>query len=142
MLASAGAGAETLFRPDTETIAVATAICTATRTKITGVLSPYHVRHEISHEYIVRDTSTGFPLYGVATIRVKRGKVAIWAEYLLLRSGKFIVTSRPKHPKNAAWAKKHDGLLPTPWDARSEKSAMVEKKCKHDPETGRKLTLR
>lgn len=44
---------------------------------------------------------------------------AEYAEYLLLRYGAKVVSRF--NPKNAGWASKHNGVMPTPWDSKKKK---------------------
>jgi hypothetical protein len=48
-------------------------------------------------------------------------KRAKWLEYLLLRSGKYELLSKPIDPRNRRWAAKWNGKMPTAW---------VDKDCK------------
>lgn len=38
-----------------------------------------------------------------------------WLEYLLLRSGKFMLLSKPKDARNESWAVQYGNVMPKPW---------------------------
>ena len=63
-------------------------------------------------------TGTGkngdWPTRQIYHIRV-RAKAAAWAEYLLLRTGKYELLSRPLESRNERWAAKWGGAMPQPW---------------------------
>ena len=130
---------EDLAKPGTETIKVAVGYCTPARVKITGVLKPYHIKVHCIDQKLHHDAD-GFATHYTATIRVN-SKAAAWAEYVLLRSGKFELLSRPKNRKNAEWAAQYGGRMPTPWDVLSGRAKpWLDPECTHDPKTGKKLT--
>lgn len=103
-----------LFNPGTELIRVAKPWCTPARPVALSALQPYHVAILSFDERIVRDLD-GNNLFIEASIRVKREQ-AEWAEYLLLRTNRFQLVSRPINPKNKRWAARYAGRMPTPWD--------------------------
>ena len=108
-----------------KTIVIGWGACTPMRPKhVLSALKPYGVKVE---KLIVDGQTTG----SEAQITVSDA-AAEWAEYLILRSGKFGLLSPPLNPKNIKWAAKWQtlpaqrgcnghtqagtvGKLPTPW---------------------------
>ena len=105
-----------------ESITVAKAYCVPGRLIISGIFQKYGVKiHSIDERlYKVK----GIPALHVATVRVGK-KQAVWAEYLLLCSNKFMLWSKPKNKRNEEWASKHK-LMPKCWNGKP----MIEKNCK------------
>lgn len=105
---------DNLMYPGTVTIQVAKPWCTPARGVILSALQPYHVKILGLSEKIVED-GEGNKLYIEASIRVqaKQGK---WAEYLLLRTARFQLLSKPLYRNNARLAARYAGKMPTPWD--------------------------
>lgn len=87
-------------------IVVAKGFCTPARDAITATLAPYGVRHTVQ--------PYPDPLQNVATVIVS-DRAAAWAEYLLLRSGRFVLRSKPIDRRNLKWAIKWQGAMPQPW---------------------------
>ena len=52
---------------------------------------------------------------------------AEYAEYLLLRYGAKVVSRF--NPKNAGWASKHNGVIPTPWDSKKKNEQCRKGSC-------------
>lgn len=110
------------IQPSTETIIVAKPVCTPARGIIESIFEKYGVKlhgYKEKIEYI-----NGIPGLIEATIRVS-SKQAVWAEYLLLRSQKFMLWSKPLHPKNLEWATKHK-VMPESWNGKP----LIEVGCK------------
>lgn len=61
-------------------------------------------------------SAPGFLMMSIdAKIRVKKSQ-AVWAEYLLLRTGQVYISGKYQDPRNLEWAKRHNGTLPPAWD--------------------------
>lgn len=108
-------------------IVVAKPICTPARIIISAALDPYGVNYECNESIVLRQLNPlklpkgtepqtdDSPLCYVAHVRVKEN-AAQWAEYLLLRTHKFVLLSPPKNPRNAQWVARFNvGDMPKPW---------------------------
>lgn len=99
-------------------IVVAAGLCTPARVHVRTALEPYGVQHRIV-SYL--ETLDGKLADKAADAAVDICEVFVparqarWAEYLLLRSGKLQLASRPIDPHNAQWALRHRGNMPRPW---------------------------
>lgn len=111
-----------LPKATTETITVAKPCCTPARGIIEQIFNKYGVKligYEEKYKY------RGYlPSLIEAQVKVS-AKQAVWAEYLLLRSHQFMLFSKPKHPRNFEWAKKHN-VMPESWNGKP----LIEKNCK------------
>lgn len=103
----------------TTRIVVAAAMCTPTRTHVKNALQPYGVKFRIAGEYMgdyagqwVQDTAGAYLM--VAEVDVN-DQAAKWAEYLMLRSGKMQLISKPLDRRNLQWALQWGGAMPRPW---------------------------
>ena len=92
----------------TTRIVVAAAMCTPTRTHVKNALQPYGVKFRIAGEY------TAGAYLMVAEVDVN-DQAAKWAEYLMLRSGKMQLISKPLDRRNLQWALQWGGAMPRPW---------------------------
>lgn len=112
------------FRPTrkTETIVVAKPYCTPARQTITGIFNQYGVKLLGLKEKLTYVDN--IPALIEATVTVS-SKQAVWAEYLLLRSHKFMLMSQPKNKRNFEWASKHN-VMPQSWNGKP----LIEKNCK------------
>lgn len=82
-----------------KTINVAWGLCAPMRPQhVLPLLEPYHVRIERLEMYR-ESTHTG----ALVTVSDAAAK---WTEYLLCRSGKFSLLSKPLEPRNIQWAEK------------------------------------
>jgi len=111
----------------TRKIIVAKPYCTPARDCITGALQPYGVVVHGFREYTEQVNHLGrmVPALQVAEVTVS-AQAASWAEYLLLRSGKFRVYGEYQDVRNEAWATKHAGQMPPAWKAGKP---WIEKSC-------------
>ena len=112
--------------PGTVEIAVAKGWCIPARGVMLTALEPYGiVIHDIGED-IIPDPAT--PSYIDAWVRVNPA-AASWVEYLLLCTGQFQLLTQPQNRRNAEWAARHEGQMPTPWGmAKGER--WVEAGCK------------
>ncbi len=118
------------------TISVAKGLCSPARQAITGTLKPYGVVVHNVREYR-DDTLSQYMNCAEVTVN---SQAAGWVEYLLLRSGRFQLLSKPVNPGNEKWALKWDRKMPKPW---------IEKGCDHPkgkrqskgPNDGRRQTV-
>lgn len=108
-------------------------MCTPTRVHVKTALAPYGVAFRIDGEYLgdyrgawVRDSAGAYLM--VAGVLVS-DRAAKWAEYLMLRSGKLQLVSRPLDRRNLKWALKWNGAMPRPW---------VEAGCTWSPATAKR----
>lgn len=106
----------------TETILVAKPYCTPARETITGIFNQYGVKLLGLKEKLTYIED--IPGLIEATVTVS-SKQAVWAEYLLLRSHKFMLMSKPKNARNLEWASKHN-VMPESWNGKP----LIEKNCK------------
>lgn len=104
--------------PGTREIIITKGWCIPARGPVLTALNPYGVDVVDVSEEIISDWS-GNALYIEARIRVREPQAA-WAEYLLLRSGKFILISAPINRRNREWARRHNGVMPTPWSLNAQ----------------------
>lgn len=108
-------------------ITVAKAACTPARDLVKTALQPYGVKIKALRGYsLYPDGSKGndtqwiandagqFPARNVAEVTVN-DQAAAWAEYLLLRTGRLELLSRPYDQRNERWAAKWAGAMPKPW---------------------------
>lgn len=103
----------------TTKIVVAAPMCTPARTHVRNALQPYGVKHSIAGEYLgsyngqfVQGLNDAYLM--VAEVWVN-DQAAKWAEYLLLRSGKLQLVSKPLDKRNLKWALQWGGAMPRPW---------------------------
>lgn len=100
-------------------IVVAAALCTPTRTHIRAALDDYGVRYKIGAEYW--GDLVGQPLRGASEMYLQVAEVLVseaaakWTEYLLLRTNKLRLISKPLDKRNLQWALKWGGAMPKPW---------------------------
>lgn len=130
-----------IMKPDTASIQISCGWCTPIREKIGTVLKPYGVQYTVEGSMLHRNGigPYGEPTHFTATVRTSRKSVE-WTEYLLLRSNKFELVSRPHNAKNRAWAVKHQGQMPTPWaQMNGTGKPWRDADCHHkyDPKTGK-----
>lgn len=117
-----------LLHPGTKTIVVSKGWCTPARDMILTAFQPYGVKAlDLSEKEI------SLPIVGSNPIRIDArvivsSKQAVWAEYLLLRSENFKLRSRPQNQRNAEWAARHNGRMPSAWDEAQGK--WRDSKCK------------
>ena len=109
-------------KPKTETILVAKPYCTPARQTITGIFNHYGVKLLGLKEKLTYEND--IPALIEATVTVS-SKQAVWAEYLLLRSQKFMLMSKPKNKRNLEWASKYN-VMPESWNGKP----LIEKGCK------------
>ena len=109
-------------KPNTETIVVAKPYCTCARQTITGIFNQYGVKLLGLKEKLTYVDN--IPALIEATVTVS-SKQAVWAEYLLLRSHKFMLMSKPKNARNLEWATKHN-VMPESWNGKP----LIEVGCK------------
>lgn len=106
-----------LRRPGTTEIVVAKGWCSPARDAIFTALRPYGVVvHDVVETVLPNEQK---PLWIQASVRVN-DNAAAWAEYLLLRSAKFRLISKPQNRDNARWARRHNGAMPTPWSTAKQ----------------------
>lgn len=65
------------------------------------------------------------PMACVADVTISE-KQAAWAEYLMLRTGKLYVPGEYVNKRNADWAARHGGQMPTAW---KDGQPWIEKSC-------------
>lgn len=109
-------------KPKKETIVIAKPYCTPARDVVTKIFDQYGVRLLGFSEKV--NCIDGFPYFTQAKVTVS-SKQAIWAEYLLLRSQKFMLMSKPKNKRNFEWATKHK-QMPDSWNGKP----LIEVGCK------------
>ncbi len=113
-------------KPKTETIVVAKPVCTPARQDIEQIFSQYGVKL-LSYKETTKLVEFNYkmvPGLYIATVEVS-AKQAVWAEYLLLRSQKFMLWSKPKNERNLEWATKHKQMPPS-WNGKP----LIEVGCK------------
>lgn len=113
-----------------ETIIVAKPYCSPARPIVEEIFKTYGVKllgYRDRLEYI-----GSIPSIHKARITVS-SKQAVWAEYLLLRSNKFMLMSKPKNKRNLEWAKKHSAM-PESWNGKP----LIERNCKEGLEALKK----
>lgn len=117
------------FRPKskTETIIVAKPYCTPARETITGIFNQYGVKLLGLKEKLTYIDNIPGLIEANVTVSSKQ---ATWAEYLLLRSHKFMLMSQPKNKRNLEWASKHK-VMPESWNGKP----LIEKNCKEGLKT-------
>ena len=94
-----------------KTITVAKGLCSPARSAIMKTLTPYGIKiHGIS-EY---DGGELKQYMQCADVTVN-DRAAAWVEYLLMRSGRFQLLSKPIDARNEQWALKWDKRMPQPW---------------------------
>lgn len=124
----------------TTKIVVAAAMCTPTRTHVKTALQPYGVKFRIGGEYLgdyagqwVKDGDGAYLM--VAEVEVN-DQAAKWAEYLMLRSGKLQLVSKPLDRRNLKWALQWGGAMPRPWvEAGCDVKALAAAKGVANPTT-------
>lgn len=109
------------------TITVAKGLCAPARDQITGLLAPYGVVIHGLEDYVIDAHGrrlTGLSLFDVgpksgaaalACAVTVNAQAAAWVEYLLLRSQRYKLISRPIDPNNRRWAMAHGGRMPQAW---------------------------
>ena len=103
----------------TTKIVVAAAMCTPTRTHVRNALQPYGVKFGIGAEYwgdvagqaVIRASDAYLQVCEVLV----NDQAAVWAEYLMVRSGKLQLISKPLDRRNLRWALQWGGAMPRPW---------------------------
>lgn len=113
-------------KPKKETIVVAKPVCTPARQDIEQIFSQYGVKL-LAYKETTKNVEFNYqivPGLYVVTLKVS-AKQAVWAEYLLLRSQKFMLMSKPKNARNLEWATKHKAM-PTSWNGKP----LIEVGCK------------
>lgn len=102
----------------TQRIIVAAGLCTPARNHVRTALEPYGVQFKATSYWETLDgklaTKADDAAIDICEVIVPDAQ-ARWAEYLLLRSGKLQLASRPIDPRNAQWALRHRGNMPRPW---------------------------
>lgn len=132
--------------PARKTITVAKPYCSPARDIVMTALSPYGVKvygytevvKMISPRYALKnlqvkadviESVTRFldplPTATVADVVVSE-EAAVWAEYLLLRTGKLYRIGAYQDPRNGAWAARHGGRMPPAWE---KGQPWIEKSC-------------
>lgn len=128
-------------------LSVAKAYCVPARNLITATFAKYGVKIHDYDEYVQMHSGAKVPVSGnanrngaiarmvknnndhpmaqIATVIVSQ-KQAVWAEYLLLRTGQLRITGRAQNPKNQAWADRHGGNMPPAWQ---DGKPWLEKSC-------------
>ena len=109
-------------KPRNETIIVAKPYCIPARDVVTKIFDHYGVKLLGFSEKV--NYIDGLPYFTQAKITIS-SKQAIWAEYLLLRSQKFMLMSEPKNKRNFEWATKHK-QMPDSWNGKP----LIEVGCK------------
>ena len=103
----------------TTRIVVAAGLCTPARVLVDRALAPYGVRYEATTSWMETGdgqitTQTDQAAIDLCAVLVSN-QAARWAEYLLLRTGKLRLVSRPIDARNERWALRHRGNMPQPW---------------------------
>lgn len=114
------------FPRKTQTIVVAKPMCIPARTEVTKIFDQYGVKILNMKQSIqmVDFEDKKIPGLWLAKVTVS-AKQAEWAEYLLLRSHKFMLWSKPLNAKNLEWADRHN-VMPQSWNGKP----LIEKNCK------------
>lgn len=107
-------------------VMVAAPPCAPIRQTITNVLAPYGVKDLVIESW--GQTGSGARVEDGAWLLGQTDWVASnqayvwgnqqairWIEYLLLRSGKFLLLSKPKDARNESWALQFGNMMPKPW---------------------------
>lgn len=107
------------------TITVAKPYCVPARNSITGIFQHYGVKQFGIEESVhtVKHKGEQIPALIIAKVKVS-AKQAVWAEYLLLRSKRFILWGKAQDKRNEAWAAKHKAM-PAAWNGKP----LIEKNC-------------
>ncbi len=115
-----------LFGEPGKKIVVTKGLCAPSRNTVTGMFKQYGIKILDYEEHIEQILHNGkyIPVYYQATIKV-RPQQAVWAEYVLLRSKKFLLKSKPLDKRNFAWANKYNGVMPPSWN-----KPIIDKGCK------------
>lgn len=117
---------ELFGKPSTETIVVAKPLCQPSRPLIQDIFKTYGVKLIDYHEKFEQVKHDGELINALILSYCKvSSKQAVWAEYLLLRSHKFMLWSKPKNEKNLEWANRHN-VMPSAWNGKP----LIEKGCK------------
>lgn len=119
---------ESLGVTPTRTIVVAKPYCSPARNAVLTALQPYGVVIRRLTDYIDYADFNGreVPIAEMARVTVNE-QAAVWAEYLLLRSGKLEIRSPYLDPRNQQWAKRHAGAMPPRW---VDGKPWIERGCK------------
>lgn len=96
--------------------------CTPKRSVLTGLFKKYGIKGAHVTEELEKNAE-GYPLFYYLTATVNTTQ-ARWAEYLILRSGKFTITNALYDERNRQWANK--GGMPKAW---SEGKPWIETSC-------------
>lgn len=100
-------------------IIVAAGVCTPARNHVKTALDPYGVKYSIGADIMIgADGNIALAMTDAYHAEVDvyvSDRAAAWAEYLLLRSGKLQLVSRPLDARNRGWAEKWAGRMPSPW---------------------------
>ena len=115
-----------LQHPGASRIVVAAPMCGPIRNAVLSTFKPYQLKPLDVVGTIEKNVFTEDDLYQVASVLVKPEQ-ANWAEYLLMRSGRFRLLSRPVNPGNMKAYEKHKGKMPRPW---VDTEPWIEKGCK------------
>jgi hypothetical protein len=109
-------------KPTKETIVVAKPYCTPARDIVTAICDQYGVKLlGFSEKVNYLDWITVLHSTNITV----SSKQAEWAEYLLLRSKRFMLMSKPKNKRNFEWATKHK-QMPDSWNGKP----LIEVGCK------------
>jgi hypothetical protein len=107
-------------------LVVAKPYCSPARNTITGIFNQYGVKLLGFREYPYYITcgKESLPALQIAECIVS-SKQVVWAEYLLLRSKRFILWGKAKDSRNLEWARKHNAM-PESWNGKP----LIEQGCK------------
>lgn len=107
-----------IFDSKYETLVIAKPLCGPSRPHIQEIFNAYGVKLYGYKEWCHIVDWKGEKVEACYLAKMKLSKKQIvWAEYLLLRSHKFFLWDKPKHPKNEAWATKHN-VMPQSWNGK------------------------
>lgn len=128
----------------TRTITVSKPYCSPARNIITSTFDRYGVKifdlkekvegvglHQIIQQRNLdpstfdNDMPKVLPVAQVARVTVSE-KQAVWAEYLLLRTGKLSIVGQYQNRRNEQWAKQHRGRMPPAWQ---DGQPWIERSC-------------
>lgn len=138
----------------TRTITVSKPYCSPARSIITSTFQRYGVKIFDLKEKVV-STSLGkaiaqrkldasafddyarktLPVAQLAQVTVSE-KQAVWAEYLMLRTGKLHIVGGYQNRRNEQWAKQYGGRMPPAWQ---DGQPWIEKSCKEGMQAWRPL---
>lgn len=115
-----------ILHPGTKKIVVSKGWCTPARDTVLTAMKNYGVKVLDYEEEVIEWPGVG-PVRIDARVRVK-DEQAVWAEYLLLRTGKLRLRSKPLNQRNREWAERHGGQMPPAWEIAAGR--WREKGCK------------